>query len=89
MTEMKNTIGTKEDYYESLEICNHMLEETTVKSCYAITNALDFNRQNKNSGQNPIRIKHKVRKRLCYAVCGLYSMRVTGLGFPKDSLNLL
>ncbi|MDE5859042.1 MAG: hypothetical protein K2H23_01420 [Oscillospiraceae bacterium] len=35
----------------TLGIYSHMFEEARVKSCDAITNALDFNRRNENSGQ--------------------------------------
>lgn len=35
----------------TLGIYSHMFEEARVKSCDAITNALNFNKQNENSGQ--------------------------------------
>ena len=50
-----------------------MFEETRVKSCNAINGRIKIQSIVQNNGQNSKAEKQKVRKRLCYAICGLYS----------------
>ncbi|MDE6710059.1 MAG: hypothetical protein K2J76_06190 [Oscillospiraceae bacterium] len=58
-----------------------MFEEARVKSCNAITDALNFKQ---NNGQITKAEKQKVRKQFCYAICGPYSMFVWKIDFWEN-----